>query len=471
MLSKVSENTRIFLLLAAILLSRIPFLFAGYGSEEDAWGLILTARNIAHTGVYEVSRMPGHPVQELLLSACWNWSAPWLNFLTALAGVAGIGAFMAALRRMHIRNYLEAGAMLAFVPVITVNSTNVMDYVWALSITLFSWLAVTHNRYFLAGILLGIACGFRVTAGAMGIPLAILLFSNMKSVKPVLVMGLTTIFTCLICFIPAFEVYGASFFTYYEYFPYPPFLKNVYKATFGAWGIGGMIVLTAGIAACLYHLRKQPQLIKNNSVILLMALSGLLLYSYSFIRIPQKAAFVIPIALFTVVAFAALLPQRPMRWLTVTMLFSSFFAGINLNEPLRGSTPSSASVQTQIGNTPVSIDLLMGPAHADLSKRRNKIAYAEYVASHIQTITSKTVVIAGWWQNEINYFLMNKINPLVKVVYYSDEKEIISLREKGYTIVYLPEQDYYNDLRFSGSFTAQYAVPFSAEPVSPKIAP
>lgn len=471
MLSKVSENNRIFLLLAAILLSRIPFLFAGYGSEEDAWGLILTARNIAHTGVYEVSRMPGHPIQELLLSACWNWSAPWLNFMTALVGVAGIGAFMASLRRMHIRNYMEAGVMLAFVPVITVNSTNVMDYVWALSITLFAWLAVTHNRYVMAGILLGIACGFRVTAGAMGIPLAILLFSNMKSFKPVLVMGLTTMFTCLVCFIPAFQVYGASFFTYYEYFPYPPFLKNVYKATFGAWGIGGMIVLTFGVIGCLYQLRKQLQLLKNNSVILLMVLSGLLLYSYSFIRIPQKAAFVIPIALFIVVSFAALLPQRTVRWLTVSMLFSSFFAGINLNEPLRGSTPSSASVQTQIGNTPVSIDLLMGPAHADLSKRRNKIAYAEFVASQLQTISSKTVVIAGWWQNEINYFLLNKTNPLVKLVYYADEKELASFKDKGYTIVYLPEQDYYNDLRFAGSFTSQHAVLFSEESASPKITP
>lgn len=460
MLTKVSENTRIVLLLAAILLSRIPFLFSGYGSEEDAWGLILTARNIANTGVYEVSRMPGHPVQEMLLSACWNWSASWLNFLTALAGVAGAGAFMLSLRRMHIRNYKAAGVMLAFVPVITINSTNVMDYVWALSLTLFTWLAVTYNRYFVAGLLLGIACGFRVTAGAMGIPLAILLFSNLKSFKPVLIMGITTICTTLICFIPAFEVYGSSFFTYYEYFPYPPFLKNVYKATFGAWGISGMLVVITGIIAGIYQLWKQPGLIKSNKVILLMVLSGLLLYTYSFIKIPQKAAFVIPIALFVVVAFAVLLPPRTMRLLTIIMIFSSFFAGINLNEPLRGSTPSSLSVPLQIGNTPVSVDLLMGPAHADLSKRHNKISYASTVASELQILKLKTVVIAGWWQNEINYFLMDQTNPMVKVVYYADEKELKEYVESGYNLVFLPEQDYYNDLRFSDTFTTRYAAPY-----------
>ena len=175
----------------------------------------------------------------------------------------------------------------------------------------------------------------------------------------------------------------------------------------------------------------------------------------------------IPVALFIVVAFAVLLPRLPLRWLTVAMFFSAFFAGINLNEPLRGSTPSSVSAPVWIGNTPVSIDLLMGPAHADLSKRHNKISYARYIASQLHVVNSKTVVIAGWWQNEINYFMMNQANPLVKLVYYADENELKEFIKKGYRIVYLPEQENYNDLRFSGSFTTQFAIPFSPQPVAP----
>ncbi|MBK6642235.1 MAG: hypothetical protein IPG39_13920 [Bacteroidetes bacterium] len=86
------------LLVAIIFLSRIPFIFSGYGSEEDAWGLILIARNIAATGVYEVSRLPGHPVQELLLTLIWQWPAWLLNLLTVLFSTAGIAAFMLALK-------------------------------------------------------------------------------------------------------------------------------------------------------------------------------------------------------------------------------------------------------------------------------------------------------------------------------------------------------------------------------------
>ncbi|MBK6642234.1 MAG: hypothetical protein IPG39_13915 [Bacteroidetes bacterium] len=45
-----------------------------------------------------------------------------------------------------MQNYLYAGALLAAVPVIYINNTNVMDYTWALSLTLFSLYAITHKN-------------------------------------------------------------------------------------------------------------------------------------------------------------------------------------------------------------------------------------------------------------------------------------------------------------------------------------
>jgi hypothetical protein len=52
-----------------VLLSRIPFLYAGYGIEEDSWGIALAAFHTHLSGIYEPSRLPGHPVQELVYSA------------------------------------------------------------------------------------------------------------------------------------------------------------------------------------------------------------------------------------------------------------------------------------------------------------------------------------------------------------------------------------------------------------------
>jgi hypothetical protein len=91
---KKGDQQWMILLLSLIFVSRLPFIFNGYGSEEDAWGLILVARNIDLTGVYEVSRMPGHPLQELFLSGMWNWPEWSLNLLTVMASTAGVYFFM-----------------------------------------------------------------------------------------------------------------------------------------------------------------------------------------------------------------------------------------------------------------------------------------------------------------------------------------------------------------------------------------
>ena len=53
MLLNREDNKSLLVVAFVVLLTRIPFLFAGFGSEEDAWGLILIARNINLSGIYE----------------------------------------------------------------------------------------------------------------------------------------------------------------------------------------------------------------------------------------------------------------------------------------------------------------------------------------------------------------------------------------------------------------------------------
>ena len=65
-----------YLALAAIVaLSRVPFLDEGYGVNFDAWRVARVARQIAVTGVYEVSRFPGYPFQEIVCSWFWRGEA------------------------------------------------------------------------------------------------------------------------------------------------------------------------------------------------------------------------------------------------------------------------------------------------------------------------------------------------------------------------------------------------------------
>ncbi|MBL0339746.1 MAG: hypothetical protein IPP71_01815 [Bacteroidetes bacterium] len=150
-----------------------------------------------------------------------------------------------------------------------------------------------------------------------------------------------------------------------------------------------------------------------------------------------------------------------MMWaFALAMVFSCFLLGINLDDPLPGSKASSLAFRTTIGNTAVAIDPLTGMVTADLTKRAQKIKYAKDVVKKLAAINTKTVIIAGWWQNELNYFSLKNKNPLVTYVYYSDEKERMEFKNNGSQIYFLPEQDFYNDLRFKGAFTNTVAEPF-----------
>ena len=200
--------------LVLILLSRLPFVNAGYGAEEDAWGMRLVTERIATTGNYEVSRLPGHPLQELTYALIWNRGPVAFNFLTVLLSTAGIFFFMLSLRKLQIKNYLLAGIALAFVPVFFINSTNALDYTWAFAFLMMSLYFIICDNIWIAGIFIGLAVGCRITSGAMLIPYAYLMWYRTHSLKNIFKLAASALLIAVFLFIPVLNVYGISFFQY-----------------------------------------------------------------------------------------------------------------------------------------------------------------------------------------------------------------------------------------------------------------
>jgi|SRR5688572_2123608 len=459
----LQENRTLLIVSFLVLLTRIPFLFAGYGSEEDAWGLILTARNINLSGIYEVSRFPGHPVQELMLSLIWNWPAWSVNLLTSVISSVGVLFFMLTLKHLKFPKSIQvyAGLALAFTPVFYINSTNIMDYNWALSLVLISFYFLVRRKILYSGIILGIACGFRITAGAMVLPFILWHFFNYRSWKTVIYLCVLTAIVGVTCYLPVYRIYGTGFFTYYEYFPYPSLLKNVYKATIGAWGIVGTVAVTAaGAAAVAGAVRGGKKYFREHNSLIWMCLLTIAIYMYSFLKIPQKSAFILPMVPFIIIIFAAILNKKHLIVLSLSLLVSCFFLGMNLDDPFRGSKASPLSVKTQIGQTPVAIDLISGLVIADYTKRIQKTDYTKSIVKRLISTREKTLLIAGWWQNELTYFSLQNPNPMVKFVYYVDQATLEKFKSEGFKIYFLPEQNYFNDLRFKDEFTDELADPF-----------
>ena len=77
------------------------------------------------------------------------------------------------------------------------------------------------------------------------------------------------------------------------------------------------------------------------------------------------------------------------------------------------------------------------------------------------SLNAKTVIISGWWYNEIMVTSIGQTaNPAVVFEPYIPESKMKEYAEKGYSITYLPEQNTYNDLMYNMDRTDLLASPF-----------
>ena len=452
--------------MALVFVSRLPFLDTGYGSEEDAWGLFLTAKNIALNSKYEVSRLPGHPVQELFYAFIWKSGARAYNVITALISTLGFAFFVGILRSIGIRNYFVGGLTLAFVPVVYINSTNSMDYTWALAFTLASWFLVTERKYLLAGVALGIACGCRITALAMFIPILFYIFEpgNFKiSLKNIIVYGAASVVTSVLVFVPVLINYGTDFFMYYKHWPYPPVLKSLYKFTIAPFGILGFIDLLSALLISVILIFKKPFYLLNYryNLVIFSIVTGIVLYSVSFWMVPFKSAFLIPIIPFLILFLGIHLKELQFKALCFSMLISCFFFGLNLNQGNNSATPSSMSYHFKAGGNNLVLDLWNGPLKEDMSKRTNRQLYAGRIISGFSDLETPCVLITGYWYN----FVLGQLRDLnkpddIKFAYYLSEEEIRKFRSENIPVYVVSDQSELNDTRFQGNYTAELTIPF-----------
>jgi len=462
----LTERQKTLLFFLLVFASRIPFLFDGFGSEEDAWALPMVAERIGVTGQYEVSRLPGHPLQEIVYSRMWWLDSFYYNLLTAVISTAGILAFVLFLKRLHAPHPWHAGLVLAFTPLVYIHSTNAMDYSWALGFSLLSAWLISRSNILSAAAMIALAAGCRITAVAMLIPCSLLLLSlsaEDRRWRDCLVFLVAGLAGSALMYLPVFLHYGTGFFTYYEHFPVPVFLKNFYKGSIAVWGLPGAAALAVVVFSILrkksdrpYHAgQQQPG--EHSLGLLLFSISGMLIYLAAFIRLPLKAAFMLPFVPFLITLLFQFTDRQMAKLALWGMVLSCFTFGVNLADGHRGSSSSPLALTFTAGAHPVAVDPLNGLVTADRSKRINRTAFATSVLKKSSTINVKTVVIAGWWLADLQYLGRNETNQHVVFRHYIDEPELRQLRASGHRIYYLEDQDEYNDLRYRKKMTGSYA--------------
>lgn len=450
-----------------VFVSRLPFLSAGYGVEEDSWGIALAAFHTKLTGIYEPSRFPGHPVQELIYSALWGCGPVIYNGLCAFFSAIAAVFFALILQHLRFRHFFLAGLAFAFVPVVYISSTYTIDFMWSEAFVLISFYFVLREKYFLAGLFLGLAVGCRITCGVMLLPYALILWqqhawkeSSWRIFKIAVAMGIVAV----LAFLPVILQFGSSFFMYYDQFPYPPITKVLYKMTLGVFGFVGMAALCfLTVAAMRSRGRQTESLFKTapDKKILWACCMIIVLYIISYFRLPQKSGYMIPAVPFVIMLFAYYLNSVQFRLLCYAMVISSFICSINLTDKLRGAEHSGAAVTFRVSGQEIFFDPFSGPVISDYSKRKQKMDYTHEVILKALQTDKKTVVIAGWWYNEIMVTCIGiPSGPGIVFEPYIPEDKMKEYAAKGYSVTYLPEQNIYNDLMYKMKYTDEHAVPF-----------
>lgn len=456
------------ILFIVVFVSRLPFLSAGYGVEEDSWGIVLAAGHTALTGIYEPSRFPGHPVHEFIYSAFPFHSALFYNLFSALFSAIAALFFALILKHLKFKHFLIGSLAFAFTPVFYISSTYTIDFVWTIAFVLISFYCLLKEKFIFCGVFLGLAIGCRITSGAIFLPFIVIFWQKdnlNQNIKTSFKILIPLIVVSIVSYLPLMIQFGTSFFMYYDQFPYPSIAKVFYKMIPGVFGFLGVLA----ISICLFWIFvnrnkiKRGELFENglSKKIILSSFLVIVLFVISYFRLPQKSGYMITVIPFVILLFGYYLSSKMFNFLCSGLILSSFFCSINLTDRLRGAEYSRLAVVFSVSGQELFFDPFSGPIFSDYSKRKLKIKYTDEVIENANSISSKTVVIAGWWYNQILVNLFPDTN-IRNVIFesYLDQQKIKEYISKGYAIKYLPEQNIYNDQMFKMNVTDKLASEF-----------
>ncbi|MEX1255515.1 MAG: glycosyltransferase family 87 protein [Dehalococcoidia bacterium] len=426
----------------AYIASRAPFLNLGYGTDPDAWRVGLTAHYIWENGEYLPSRLPGYPLHEFVTTALYKGGWVATNLSTVLISLAGVYLFAALAKKLDLPNRGALTLGFAFTPLLWINSVMTMDYMWALTLILGAYLALLNRSPVLAGILLGLAGGFRLTSLAMLVPFALLLWRTDRrhEIRPV---ALTSVALTLLAFVPVLMDYGLNFLNFYDQpVPVAEFFRALGK---DALGIVGVIAVLVAVVVSLPRLRAFPKdLARDANVLVWVAVPVIYVATYS--RLPHEIAYLIPIFPFAYFLLARYL-SRPVLVALLAVVVLSGFVDITSPED-EGEVGSKTFTSAGIGR---------GMVLSDVDTLHNQRAFADEIwALHKGRDPSQpAVVITGFIYPQL---VMRHKDDLDIGIFEKDIEAISQLSDKGVATdraanvqyFWLLEYDAFQELKESG---------------------
>ncbi len=322
------EKSWLPIVLALTVLTRLPFLWTGYGSDADAWLVAKSAALLWNTGTYHESRLPGYPLHEIVAAPLVGLGgAPLSNGATLAVTVIAVLAWDRISRRVGQHPKLLVIAF-AFAPAVWQHSADTLDYLWSLLFLLLSLSAILHHRALPAGIALGIAAGFRPSNLAAAIPLLTLLRLQKQDAPRTFAFLLSAILVTAAAFTPLILKYGIPGWfaaTRQEMSDVlSPALSMRWISFFyrAIYFLGPLTAAVAGYA--LWKGRNSIAIsLRSHDPLVVTSLVGILTFLLLFLWLPLDRAYLLPALPFLLLLIDRLSSKRLFAVFTFCLLLSS----------------------------------------------------------------------------------------------------------------------------------------------------
>lgn len=295
----------------------LPLTSLGFGSEADAWRAGKASEEIWQSGEYVRSRSTGFPLFELGITPFVELGGWQLSNIAVMMFGLGLISILFLLSDINkLTNPVITICTLAFLPIITVNSSSTIDYIVALALLLFSYYLMLKGKYLLTAVLVGVACGFRPSSGLFMIPLCIYTYLETKSLSLVTKMFLIALVLGVMAYSPALIKYGIPHSLVFVRLDLATrFLIGGYNIL-KLFGIIQTIVLVCVLA---YFLRRE---VREHSFtpFVIFHMVVVLLWTALFFFLPYKPGYLLPLVPSIILLTDKLVPKRVLIILMVVLL-------------------------------------------------------------------------------------------------------------------------------------------------------
>jgi hypothetical protein len=404
------------LLVLFVFASRLPYLRPGYGTDPDAYRVILAARTL-RGGEYTASRLPGYPLHELLTALLLPGGPCLVNGASALVSALAALALLKLGEALGLSLARASWLALAFAftPLVFQNSTCSIDYVWSICCVLWSAYALVSGHSLRAGLLLGAAVGMRITAGAMLLPWLVLQHGMLDSAprwSQHLRLCLATGASGALFFAPVLYTYGFGFLTFVDHDV--SWSAIAMRATTEVWGSLGVFAWCGVLAIAVFAWRHLLAALRRARALALAAWLAVALFGVAFLRLPHEAAYLIPCVPFLLLLTAALLPTLAIAELALLLGLSCF-----------------VSLDAQGLSTP-------GPVPAARVRRIELNRRAGRVLRRMAANPGKALIIAGTMQPCLDVQRGSGEQPQHRYLYLlQSEEELHGYQQQGYELYFV----------------------------------